>query len=359
MKITQIEPRAIQEPGGRRYAVVKVSTDEGVTGFGEAPAVPDPQIAVDLLKRDLAVVVGEEASQTTRLDLRLRQGGASAGARAALNVALLDILARSSDAPLYEALGGPTRNKARAMAVIEAPPEALRDAVLEAKRAGHRAFSVPLDMPAGLERGRSFYVGVRTMLDGLRAAAGEECDFVLDCGGKPTPGEALSISDRLRDFHPLWLDEPCGSVNAASQATISLGSVTPVGFGRHFTDNAQFQDLLSENGIDVLRPAIAQNGVTNIRKAAAIAETYYIATAPYHRGGPIGTAAGIHISASLANSFIQETPFSLSGADRNARREMAGGWDELPEEGFFELPEGPGLGIAVDERALAAYTVAS
>jgi galactonate dehydratase len=359
LKITRIEPRAIQEPGGRRYVVVKVSTDEGVTGFGEGPAAPEPQIAVDLLKRDLAPAVGEEAVQAVRLDLLLQRSDASAGARAALNIALLDILAKSSDAPLYEALGGPTRNKARAMAVIEAPPEGLRDGVLQAKRAGHLAFSVPLPMPAGLERGRSFYVGVREMMDGLRAAAGEECDFVLDCGGKLTPGEALSISDRLRDFHPLWLDEPCGNVNAASQATISLGSVTPVGFGRDFTENAQFQDLLRENGIDVLRPDIAYNGITNIRKAAAIAETYYIATAPYHRGGPIGTAAGIHISASLPNSFIQEAPFSLNDADRDARSEMAGGWDELPEEGFFELPEMPGLGIDVDEEALTAYTVAS
>jgi galactonate dehydratase len=162
----------------------------------------------------------------------------------------------------------------------------------------------------------------------------------------------------MEDFHLLWLDEPCGDLNAASQASISRGTSTPVGFGRGFTGNSRFQDLLREDGIDVLRPSIALNGITAIRKAAAIAETYYIAVAPYHRGGPIGAVTGIHIAASLPNSFIQETPFFTHEATRTARREIAGGWDETPVEGFFPLLEGPGLGIAISDQALANYTIA-
>lgn len=358
MKITGVAPRAVAEPGGRRYVVLKISTDEGHAGYGEAPATPDPQTAVDRLKRELQSLHGSNPARTLILDEQLRSTGASPGARAAVNIALMDILGKSSKAPLYEALGGPTRNKARAMAVVEGDTtDEIKAAVLRAKQSGHRAFSVRLSVPAGMERGRQFYNNVRERMDALRAAAGEECDFVLDCGGRTIPGEAVSIADRLEDFHLLWLDEPCGELSVSARASISQHTVTPVGFGRTFTQNSHFQDLLRESGIDVLRPDITLNGVTAIRKAAAIAETYYIAVAPYNRGGPIATAAGIHVAASLPNSFIQETPFSMNEADRRMRREITGGWDEAPDEGFFKLLEGPGLGLAVNDDALAQYSI--
>jgi galactonate dehydratase len=229
--------------------------------------------------------------------------------------------------------------------------------VLAAKQEGFRAFSVPLTMPSGMARGRRFYTGIRSTLDGLRGAAGEECDFVLDCAGRPSPGEALSIADRLAGFHLLWMDEPCGELSATAQASVSKGSAMPAGYGRGFTDVARFQDLLREDAVDVLRPALATHGLTAVRKAAAIAETYYVAVAPFHRGGPIGTAAGVHVCAALPNSFVQERPFSTKPADRQFRAAISG-WDEKPSDGFFPLTVRPGLGLAVDERALDAHTVA-
>lgn len=360
MKITEIRSMAIAEPGGLRYIVLKVSTDDGPTGYGEAPATHEPQEAAERLRRELTPLLGWDPAQILRIDRELSRDGASHAARAAVNVSLLDILGKSVQAPLYEVLGGPTRNKARAMAVVEGEStRALSEVVLSAKREGHRAFSVPLHLPPGRERGRAFYTNIRRMMDSLREAAGEECDFVLDCGGRTTPGEALSIADRMEDFHLLWLDEPFGDLNAEAEAGLSRQTSTPVGLGRTYTENSRFQDLLREGAVDVLRPDLSLNGITQIKKAAALAETYYIDVAPFHRGGPIGTATGIHLSAALANSFIQETPFSLNDADRQMRRDLVGGWSETPEEGFFKLPEGPGLGIAVDDRALAEYRIRS
>jgi len=356
LKIAQIEPMAIVEPGGRSYIVLRTATDEGLTGYGEAPANHDPQEVVARLSKELTPLRGQDPGRLLRLDQLLRESGASHAARAAFNVSLLDILGKSVRAPLYEVLGGPTRNKARAMAVVEgASTGALSEAVRRAKQVGHRAFSIPLHMPSGRERGRAFYTDIRQMMDSLRETAGEECDFVLDCAGRTTPGEALSICDRMEDFHLLWLDEPFGDLNAAAEAGLSRRTSTPVGLGRTYTENSRFQDLLREGAVDVLRPDLSLNGITRIKQAAALAETYYIDVAPFHRGGPIGTLAGIHIAAALANSFIQETPFSLNEADRRMRRDLVGGWDETPEEGFFKLPEGPGLGVEVDDAALAEY----
>jgi galactonate dehydratase len=358
MKIARVTPRAIAEPGGRRYVVVRVDTDEGVSGYAETEAGPAPQLTVDQVKRELQSLVGTNPTRAVRVDEDLRRAEASLASRAVANVACLDILGKATRAPVYEILGGPTRTKVRAMAVLAGGSDAeLRESVLAAKREGHRAFSIPLTLPSGGERGRRFYLDVRSTLDGLREAAGEECDFVLDCGGRPSPGEALSIADRLEGFHLLWMDEPCRELSATARASLSKGSVVPVGYGRGFADNARFQDLLREDGVDVLRPALAIHGLTAVRKAAAIAETYYVAVAPFHRGGPIGTAAGMHVCAALPNSFIQETPFSARLADRQVRAAI-GGWDEKPVDGFFRLPGRPGLGLDVDEGALEAHTVA-
>jgi len=273
-------------------------------------------------------------------------------------VACLDILGKATRASVYEILGGPTRHKVRAMAVLgDASEDMLRASVLAAKQEGFRAFSVPLTMPSGKERGRRFYTGIRSTLDGLRGAAGEECDFVLDCAGRTSPGEALSIADRLAGFHLLWMDEPCGELSATAQASLAKGSAMPTGYGRGFTNVARFQDLLREDAVDVLRPALATHGLTAVRKAAAIAETYYVAVAPFHRGGPIGTAAGVHVCAALPNSFVQERPFSTNSANRQFRAAISG-WDEKPSDGFFPLTGRPGLGLAVDEHVLDAHTVA-
>jgi len=358
MKIVRVTPRAIAEPTGRRYLVVRVDTDEGVSGHAETEVGPAPQDAVDRLKRELQPLIGMSPARAVRVDEDLRRARVSLGSRAVANVACLDILGKATGASVYEILGGPTRKKVRAMAVLAAGSDTeLRENVLAAKREGHRAFSIPLTMPSGMERGRRFYAGVRATLDGLRDAAGEECDFVLDCGGRPSPGEALSIADRLEGFHLLWMDEPCGELSATAQASVSKRSAMPIGYGRTFTDRARFQDLLREDGVDILRPALAIHGLTSVRNAAAIAEAYYVAVAPFHRGGPIGTAAGMHVCAALPNSFVQETPFSTSLADRQARTAISG-WNEKPVDGFFPLSSRPGLGLDVDEGALEARTVA-
>jgi galactonate dehydratase len=113
--------------------------------------------------------------------------------------------------------------------------------------------------------------------------------------------------------------------------------------------------LLREDAIDVIRPSVSDCGITAIRRMAAIAETYYVAAAPYHDGGPIATAAALHIAASLPNFYIQQVPFPESAEDRRMRAEIAGGLLETPRDGFLSLPTGPGLGINVNEQALEKY----
>ena len=204
--------------------------------------------------------------------------------------------------------------------------------------------------------GRAFYRQT-CAFEELRAAAGANSDFVLDCGGLLSPAQAAELARVLEGFHLLWLDEPLGHIDRKGLARISAESVTSLGCGRAITDNRDFLDLLRSDAIDVLRPDICLNGITPIRKAAALAETYYVAVAPFHRGGPVATAAALQVAASIPNFFIQEIPYPLDERDRQMRRELSGDSLEEVKEGFLVLPRGPGLGITLNEDAVRKYRV--
>jgi galactonate dehydratase len=134
--------------------------------------------------------------------------------------------------------------------------------------------------------------------------------------------------------------------------------VTPLGFGRDITDASVFLALLREGLVDVVRPDIGRWGITGARRVATLAESYYVAIAPHHDGGPIATAAALHLAASVPNFFIQHVPLPADPKDRAMRADLIAGALETPRDGFLQLPTGPGLGIQVNESALEKYHAA-
>jgi galactonate dehydratase len=114
-------------------------------------------------------------------------------------------------------------------------------------------------------------------------------------------------------------------------------------------------DLLREGVADVLRPDVSVHGISRIRKMAALAETYYVAVAPRHDGGPIATAAALQLAASLPNFFIQQAPLVEAAEDRAMRRALVREPVEEVSAGFFPVPSGAGLGVTVDEAELEKY----
>ena len=111
-------------------------------------------------------------------------------------------------------------------------------------------------------------------------------------------------------------------------------------------------DLLREDCVDLLRPNLAQHGLSQIRRIAAVAETYYVAVAPFHDGGPLATAAALHLAASLPNFFIQQIPLPASERDRAFRRSLLSTDVEAVNAGFAALPNGPGWGVTVNQSAV-------
>jgi len=349
LQITSLRDYPLREPvSGRTYTVIKLQTRNGLEGYGECGSVTATELA-----KTMETVLGKEATQFETVRFQLKS--TPSGLAAALNMAMLDLVGHSVKAPIYQVLGGPTRNKCRALAPLEGSTDVeLTASVRRARDAGFRAFLVPTPPTTGRNQGQAFVLAARKRLEMLRDAAGPGTDFALDCGASLPPGDAASLAAAFERFHLLWLDEPSPALNLQALREISAENVTPLGVGRFIEQPAAFQDLLREEAIDILRPDISLNGISRIRQMAAIAESYYTAVAPFHNGGPVASAAAFQLAASLPNFFIQQIPLPQAEQDRKMRAAVAGNIESV-KDGFAVLPTGPGLGITVSEKALEDY----
>jgi galactonate dehydratase len=339
----------LREPVSKRaYTCLRLRTRSGAAGYGECSRVS----AADLSTLRTAIQ-GKEASG---FDSIRRGLTASSSALAGLDMAMLDVLGKLTNAPVYQVLGGPTRNQARALARIEGDTDdAIVAAVAQARSAGHRAFLVPVPAMHSPNHSGTLVSATRRRMDGVRSAAGAGCDFVLDAAGSLTPGDASTLAAAFERFHLPWFDEPCALSNLSAATRIAGENVTPVGFGRFAGEAGVFQDLLRGDGIDIVRPSLAQHGISQARRISALAETYYVAVAPFHDGGPIATAAALNLAASLPNFSIQQIPYPAAEEDRRMRASLAGEAMETVRDGFLQLPHGPGLDISVNEAAFTEY----
>lgn len=344
-EIADLRIYPVREPvSGRTYTIVKAHTRSGLTGFGECGRVSSGELdKARSLMLGRAATAYATASTGTPMD-------------AGLNMALLDITAKACAAPVYRLLGGPTRHKIRAMAALHGnSDEELKRSLAAGRRAGFRAFQVPIPKVTARNQGKAFDRAAHERMESLRSAGGEHVEFVLDAAGALSPGDAASLASSLEKFHLLWFNEPCTLSNLRTLQKISDESVTPLGFGRHIEEASVFQDMMRDGVVDVVRPDLLQHGISRIRQVATLAETYYTAVAPNHEGGAVATAAALHLAASLPNFFIQHIPWPVDEKDRRMRSEIVPQPVENVLDGFIPLPAGTGFGIEVSEAALEKY----
>lgn len=349
LAIKDVKSWTLREPVSKRtYTVMKIQTVSGLTGYGECAQLSPAEFA-----GAKKVITGIPATSFEVIAPKLAMYPT---ARAALNIAMLDVVGKVTKAPIFQVLGGPTRYRARVVTPIKGDSDqALIDSMNLAKAAGYKAFMVPMPPTVNPNQGQAYIVAVKKRLESLRAAGGGDTDFVLDGENRFTPGDAQMISAAIERFHTLWFNEPCPAINNNAFKKLAAENVTPIGVGRYITEPGDIQNLLREDIVDIIRPDIGMNGISQIRRMAAIAETYYVAVGPTHYGGPIGTAAALHLAASIPNFFIQQVSFPEAEADRLMRSELTLAPVEVIKEGFAELLTGPGLGISVNEKSLEKY----
>ena len=324
--------------------MLRAETRGGLIGWGECGSTAAPGEMA-------AAKQGLDGLAANSYEIAWRRLNAAPVLRPAIDMALLDIAAQQSKAPVYQLLGGPTRNKCRAFAPLEGPAALERNL-----KAGHKAFGVPAPPNEWRNAGKPYLEKVTTLMQMMRRAAGPGMDFVLDGGGRMTPGDAQSVAAALEKFHLLCFDEPVAPGNLGAVRKIANENVTPLGFGRGIGTAAGFQDLLREDCVDLLRPSLARYGVSQVKRIAALGETHYVAVAPYHDGGPLGTVAALHLAASIPNFFIQQIPSPASDRDRAMRKALLSEDVEKISSGYAALPMGAGWGVRVNESAVERFS---
>jgi len=350
LTITGLRAWRLKEPvSGRRYTVVKLESRGGTIGFGEGAQIHGSDIA-----EAKTAVVGRRSTETEFIRHALDRIPAM---EAAVTNAMLDLTSRSTNVPIYQFLGGPTRYKARVLAHLEGETdEALSAALLLSKALGFKAFAFPVPARDALWRMQVYVDAIRKRFETLKATGGADTDYVLDGRESLTPGDASFIATSLERSHLIFLDEPTTVLTNDALSRISDESVMPLGLGRNLHDVATFQNLLRWGCVDILRPSVGLNSIPKIRRMAAVAETHYVAVGPHHSGGPIGTLSAIHLAASLPNFYIQHVPQPAAEQDRAMRAELTSGNRETAVDGFAQLINKPGLGLDVNEQVLNKYS---
>jgi galactonate dehydratase len=344
LRITKLETLLVKP----RWLFLKVYTNAGIVGLGE-PIVEGRAATVAAAVKEIEpYLVGKDPRsvvhhwQAIYRHAFYRGGPILTSALSGVDMALWDIKGKALGVPVYELLGGPTRRRVRVYAHA--------GSVQRLKTGLAQGFTAFKTQPASRRPAR--YVEtpaqVRYAADKfaeLRHAAGDDADIAVDFHGAISPATAKLLIKALEPFQPMFIEEPCQAQNHDVMAEIARGTHLPIATGERVFTKWGFREVLEKRAATILQPDLCHaGGITEVRLIAGMAEAYYAAIAPHNPLGPISLAAGVQIAASIPNFLCQE------------QVSLGSGYLKKPfvvRQGYLELPTGPGLGIELDENALA------
>ena len=344
LRITKLETMLVKP----RWLFLKVHTDAGIVGLGEPIVEGRARTCAAAVKQLEEYLVGKDPRsvvhhwQAMYRHAFYRGGPVLTSVISGIDMALWDIKGKALGVPVYELLGGPTRRRVRVYAHARSP-----EAVRAAKAQGFTAFKtgVAKQHPARIVETPGFVRRAAEAFAKLREAAGEECDIGIDFHGAISPQTAKLLIKALEPYQPMFVEEPVQCQNVDVMAEIARGTHLPIATGERIFTKWGFREILEKGAASILQPDLCHaGGITEVRLIAGMAEAYYAAIAPHNPLGPISLAAGLQLSASIPNFLCQE------------QVSLGEGYIKRPFEvrdGYIDLPHGPGLGIELDEDALA------
>ena len=372
MKITNVSTAVIA--GNFPWVLVRVETDRGVTGLGEAYWGAG---VAELVHTAKPLLIGQDPTNIGRLfDIMVRclsgegsQAGATVTAISGIEIALWDLLGRAHDLPISTFFGGRYREKIRIYADCHAgetpdPADYAKKAV-EVVADGFTAIKFDLDTPNPFTiditddphpRRRWFepfnrVIGsqeMRWMVDVARAvreAVGPEIMVAMDAHWKFGVNDAIKLAQALEPYDLLWLEDPVPPENIEAQRHVTHSTRTPICTGENLYRKHGFRDLIERQAARIIAPDIPKmGGLLEAKKVADHADLYYIPIAPHNVSSPIGTVAAAHLCAAMSNFLVME--FHAHDVPW---------WGDLVEgeptivDGFIHLNDRPGHGLTLNE----------
>ncbi len=338
-----------------KYLFVKVETDDGITGIGEAGAWSYLDATVEAINRLKAGVIGKNCFEIEHLwQMMYRstyfRGSVIMSAISAIDIALWDIKGKALGVPVYELLGGKCRNQVRCYApVFEFLPEKMAQGCIDLKNSGFTAARLLLNPPLG---GVSFdfeeciysnrVASAIEKVRQCREAVGDKFDLCLEVHRSMNPAEATAFAEGVAKYHPMFIEDPIPPDNYPVLADISKKTTVPIATGERFINIQEFDLLLSKDSVCYIRPDIClMGGLTAAKKVAGMAEAHYVGVIPHNPLGPVSTAVCLQLDACIPNFSIQEFP---SFYRKENESEMMVEPFKI-ENGCIKISDKPGIGV--------------
>ena len=362
MKITDVKT-LVMGTSWRNLTFVKVETDEGLTGVSEVRMNnrTDALVAyIDGAKR--RHVIGSDPFNTEDLYQRLfrddygRAGEIVATGISVIEIACWDIIGKALNQPVYRLLGGACRDKIKAYANgwyrVERSTEEFHAAAKRVLEKGYRALKFDPFGAGYYELSYEEKLRSVELVEAVRDAVGPDVEILVEMHGRFSPYMAIEISAELEKYQPSWVEEPVPPDNIAALAKASEKINLPVATGERLHNKYEYRELINLQAADILQPDITQTGgFLETKKIAAMGDMCYMTVAPHNVGGPVSTATALHFAACTTNFKIQEHFNDFSEA---WVKEAATGCPEVID-GYFSLPNGPGLGMELNEDLIAEH----
>lgn len=338
----------------RNFVYVKIETDEGLVGWGEATSGP---LAVATMVDEFGeLLVGEDPMaiekhwQTLYHHFHVRGGVVQMSAISGIEIALWDIKGQALNAPVYELLGGVVRDRIWTYGRWDGPtPDA---AVANAMNNIERGLTALKGDPF---EHRGIFIDRRSedlaieKLKAVREAVGDDIELFVEVHGRLAPSDAIRVGNRMEPYRPFFFEEPVPPQNLEALKKVADHVNIPIATGERLLTKYDFADLLPLHAVDLIQPDIMYaGGILETKKIAAMAEAYYVGIQPHNCYGPFATVAALHLDVCTPNFLIQE------GGIHTWFQDATIGDFPVQTDGYFGLPPGPGLGVAMNEEWLAA-----
>jgi galactonate dehydratase len=351
MKITDLKVFPVNQ-----FVYVKILTDQGIYGVGEASLSGRSMAVVEALGHIKPLLIGQDPTRIEHIWQDIfrgtfwRGGPVLQSALAGVDIALWDLAGKALNVPTYRLLGGKTRDKVLVYRHVGGgTPEQLVESSQRLLDEGWRVLRISpvVGDESGFNSKRAILHTVK-QFGALREAVGPEVEVILEVHTRLTPTRAIELCTAIEEYRPFFVEDPIRSENPASFATLRAHTNVPIGTGEQLTTKWAFRELIEGELIDYLRVDICHSGgITEGKKIAVMGEVHYQELALHYTGSPVSTAAMLHLNLSVPNCAVQE--FGPIDNDPVIQHDMR------TADGYLFPSDAPGLGVELDEEAAAAH----
>ncbi|EPE94213.1 galactonate dehydratase [Rhizobium grahamii] len=354
MKITKLTTYIVPP----RWLFLKMETDEGIVGWGE-PVVEGRALTVEAAVHELEdYLIGKDPFLIEDLWNVMYRGGFYRGgaihmsAISGIDQALWDIKGKALNQPINSLLGGQVRNKIKVYSWIGGDrPSDVANNAKDAVARGFKAIKMNGAEELQIVDTHEKLDAIIANIAAVREAVGPHIGIGADFHGRVHRPMAKVLAKELEPYKLLFIEEPVLSENHEALKEIANHTSTPIALGERLYSRWDFKRILSEGYVDILQPDLSHaGGITECRKIATMAEAYDVALAPHCPLGPIALAACLQIDAVSYNAFIQEQSLGIHYNKGNDILDYISNKEVFHyADGFVDIPQGPGLGIEVNE----------